>query len=108
MRTLRPEPVSLPFPLPALRRRRPRCYEEWVALKRWGRLPSQERSVIGYQLRELRETRRLSQADLASQLGCSQQAISQAERWTSNPTFNFINRWGEALGVAVEVRLVQN
>ena len=105
MRTLEPKPSPLPFPLPSLSRRRPRSFEEWSALRRWGRLPAQEVSVIGYQLREARESKGLSQADMATRLGCSQQAVSQAERWQSNPTIGFVRRWAEALGASLDLVL---
>lgn len=83
--------------LPRLSRRRPRSYEEWSALRRWGRLPDEEEDVVGFLLRVLREETGLSQAQLAERLGCSQQAVSQAERWESNPTVRFIQSWAEAL-----------
>ncbi len=40
----------------------------------------------------------LSQRDLAQRLGCRQQAISQAERWSSNPTVDFLKGWAAATG----------
>ena len=85
--------VPLAFKLPVLGRRRPREYEEWLALKRWGRLPKNERLVPGFLLREAREGARLSQQELAERIGCSQQAVSQAERWQSNPTVGFMEIW---------------
>ncbi len=105
MRIIEPKLVPLPFSLPDFPRRRPRSFEEWSALRRWGRLSSQENLVIGYQLRAAREAKDLSQAELASRLGCSQQAVSQAERWSSNPTMDFVQRWAKALGVELEVAL---
>ena len=47
-------------------------------------------------MRLARERARLSQAGLARRLGCSQQAIAQAERWESNPTVEFIRKWAVA------------
>ena len=96
-----PNASPLPFPLPVLARRRPRSYEEWSALRRWGRLPAGEQIAVGYQLRTVREAEGLTQAALASLLGCSQQAVSQAERWESNPTIEFIRGWATAVGAEV-------
>jgi DNA-binding XRE family transcriptional regulator len=97
--------VPLPFELPALGRRRPRAYEEWRALDSWGRLPHRERSVPGYLLRRARADAGLSQQALANRLGCSQQAISQAERWQSNPTVGFMESWARETGCEVILRL---
>ena len=90
---------------PTLERRRPRAYEEWAALRRWGRLPRGERVVPGYLMRAARERAGLSQAELARRLGCSQQAVSQAERWTSNPTVELIAAWAAATGARLELSL---
>ena len=86
-------------------RRRPRRYAEWKALRGWGRLPSWEIEPIGYLLRSSRERAGLTQADLARNLGCSQQAIAQAERWESNPTAEFMRRWADACGATVRIRI---
>ncbi len=91
-----------------LERRRPRGFEEWTALRRWGRLPSREADVVGFLLREARERQGLSQTELADRLGCTQQAISQAERWHSNPTIDFMRRWAEALHLRLEVALLRS
>lgn len=101
MRRITPRDRPLPFPLSdlRLRRRRPaRAYEEWSTLKRWNRLPADEETIIGYRLREMRIAATLSQHDLAQRLGCRQQAISQAERWSSNPTVGFLKGWAAATG----------
>jgi DNA-binding XRE family transcriptional regulator len=84
---------------PAPRRRRPRAYLKWAALRRWGRLPPWEEFTAGYILREAREGAGRTQADLASRLGVTQQAIAQAERWRGNPTAHFFRAWAEACGV---------
>ena len=105
METIEPNTSPLPFPLPVLTRRRPRSYEEWSALRRWGSLPSGEQIVVGYQLRTVREARGLTQAALASLLGCTQQAVSQAERWESNPTVEFIRCWATAAGAQIDLVL---
>jgi DNA-binding XRE family transcriptional regulator len=106
MRTIQANWRPLPYELPKLRRRRPRVYEEWQALRRWGRLPEQEELVVGYLLREAREGRRLTQMELARRIGCSQQAISQAERWQSNPTVRLLERWAEAVGGRLELSIL--
>ena len=87
------------------RRRRQRSYEEWSALRRWGLQPNDEDLVVGYALRAAREAVGLSQSDVAARLGCTQQAVSQAERWQSNPTIDFVRRWAAALGMKVELSL---
>ena len=98
MRTLRVElGSSEPRPdLPWLRRNRPRAYEEWRALYRWGRLPTWEETPAGYLLRFAREAGGFTQKEMARRLGCSQQAVAQAERWQSNPTVRFLRRWCRA------------
>ena len=106
MRTLKTKIPSSPIELPKLTRRRPRAYEEWSALKRWEKLPEAELDVWGYLLREAREAAGISQTELSRRLGCSQQAVSQAERWVSNPTANFVADWAKATGVRLELRLV--
>lgn len=95
----------LSYPLPRLRRRRPRLFEEWLALRDWGKLPEQERLVPGYQLRAAREAAGLTQAQLADRLECSQQAVSQAERWEANPTVELVRRWAEATESEVKLTL---
>lgn len=93
-----PEPLSR-----AIRRRRPRGYLEWKTLRRWDALPLWEETPVGYQLRAAREDLGITQSELGERLGCSQQAIAQAERWTSNPSVNFVRRWVRALGRDVEI-----
>lgn len=105
MRTFEPSVAPLPYPLPRLSRRRPRSYEEWSALRHWGCLPPEEEAVVGYLLREAREAAALTQAELAERLDCSQQAVSQAERWRSNPTIDFVRRWAAAVGAELELSL---
>ena len=86
-------------------RRRPREFEEWRALADWNRLPAWEPRAPGYQLRLARELSGKTQAELASRLGISQQAVARAERWQSNPTVRFIERWAEALGARLTLGL---
>ena len=106
-RVLRAEeltPVERPdLPL-AVRRRRPRSYPEWATLRRWGRLPAWEDEPPGYRLRLLREQAGLTQLGLAGRLGCSQQAVAQAERWESNPSVAFMASWAAAVGRRLELR----
>jgi len=91
--------------LPNLTRRRPRNFVEWRTLRNWGKLPEREASVPGYLLRVVREEAGLTQAELARSLGVTQQAVAQAERWESNPTVGFIERWAEACNRRLEIRL---
>ncbi len=104
-RVIRQGPAALPFDLPVLDRKRPRAYEEWRALERWGRLPWQERNVPGFLLRKAREEAGLSQRELAGRLGCSQQAVSQAERWSSNPTVGFMESWARETGCELRLEI---
>lgn len=90
---------------PSLTRRRPRSFAEWRTLRDWGRLPEREASVPGYLLRVAREEAGLTQAELARSLGVTQQAVAQAERWQSNPTIAFVERWAEACQRRLEIRL---
>ena len=99
------EKSAAPAPPFALRRRRPRAFEEWKALAAWGELPLWEVRVPGYQLRVAREACGLTQGELAERLGISQQAVARAERWQSNPTVRFLDRWAEALGARLTVEL---
>ena len=94
-------------PPPELRlsRGRPRVFLEWATLRRWGKLPEREQSVVGYLLRSAREGAGLTQRALASRLGVSQQAVAQAERWVSNPTVDLIRRWAAACGAKATIRL---
>jgi transcriptional regulator with XRE-family HTH domain len=43
-----------------------------------------------------RESAGLTQRELALRLGVSQPAVTQAERWISNPTVAFLRLWAEA------------
>jgi DNA-binding XRE family transcriptional regulator len=90
-----------------LRRHRPRSYSKWRWLRDTGRFPDWEAVPAGYLLREAREAAGLSQSGLARRLGCSQQAVARAERWDSNPTLAFLERWAAATGRRVELRLVE-
>jgi DNA-binding XRE family transcriptional regulator len=90
---------------PGIKRRKPRDYLEWRALRELKKLPYWEESPPGYLLKEARENAGLTQADFAARLGITQQAVSQAERWDANPTIAFMRRWAEGCGVELEIRL---
>lgn len=86
---------SIPLP-DSFRRRRPRAYTEWKFLKIWGKLARWELEPVGFVLRLAREKAGLTQEAMAGKLGCSQQAIAQAERWDANPTVRFLREWEKA------------
>jgi DNA-binding XRE family transcriptional regulator len=101
--------AEAPSPRPTmlhLSRARPRAFAEWQALRRWGKLPLWERAVAGYLLREAREQAGLTQKLLGEKLGVSQQAVAQAERWSANPTVEFMRRWADACGSSLDVRFL--
>lgn len=100
-KTLRPLP---PLP-PGASRSKPRSYEEWSALARWGNLPAWEPLRPGFELRAAREAAKVTQAELAARLGVTQQAVAQAERPTSNPTIGFVATWARALGGRVTLAI---
>jgi DNA-binding XRE family transcriptional regulator len=88
-----------------LARRKPRSFAEWKALRSWKKLPAWEIDPAGYLLRSAREATGLSQRELATRMGCSQQAVAQAEGWRSNPTVDFMRRWAEACSTEVSLEL---
>lgn len=98
-------PLLKPERVPGLRRRKPRDYVEWRTLRRWGKLPSWEEEPPGYLLRVGREAAGLTQAELARRMGCSQQAVAQAERWAGNPTVGFARQWARAVGAELKFSL---
>lgn len=100
-----PERAILPALPEGLTRGRPRSFAEWKALRGWGKLPAWEVEPVGYLLRLGRQNAGLTQAALAKRLGCTQQAIAQAERWESNPTIDFVRRWAGACGAEVKIGL---
>jgi DNA-binding XRE family transcriptional regulator len=99
------EPDRLPVLSTGIRRTKPRSFLEWKALRRWGKLPPWEPEPAGYLLRLAREEAGLTQSELAKRLGCSQQAVAQAERWQGNPTVDFLRRWADQCGRTVEIRI---
>ena len=90
----------------ALRRTRPRAYEEWKALREWGRLPEWEPLRAGYELRAAREAAGITQAELAARLAVSQQAVARVERAGSNPTAALLEAWSRVLGARVRLEIV--
>ena len=88
-----------------LTRRRPRSFSEWSALRRWGKLPVWEAEIPGFLLREARIKAGLTQNELADHLAITQQAVSRAERWTSNPTIALMRRWLAVCGRRLELRV---
>jgi len=101
--------AEAPSPRPMmlhLSRGRPRAFAEWQALRRWGKLPAWERAVAGYLLREAREQAGLTQKILGQKLGVSQQAVAQAERWSANPTVEFMRRWADACSSGLDIRFL--
>jgi DNA-binding XRE family transcriptional regulator len=90
---------------PVLTRRRPRAFVEWRQLRAWGKLPDREADVPGYLLRTAREEAGLTQTELARRMGVTQQAVAEAERWSSNPTVDLMRRWARACGRRLEIRL---
>lgn len=52
---------------------------------------------------ELREARGLKQAQVAERMGVSQSAVSQFERYDSNPTFATIRRYALAVGARLRI-----
>lgn len=105
-RYVSPERAVLASLPKGLVRRRPRLFAEWNALRKWGRLPPWEIEPVGYALRLARERAGLTQTELAQRLGCSQQAVAQAERWEGNPTVDFIRRWADACESKMKIQLV--
>jgi transcriptional regulator with XRE-family HTH domain len=59
--------------------------------------------VPGYLLRHARLAAGLTQQTLADRLGITQQAVSRAERWSSNPTVGLMRRWLEICGCRLEL-----
>ena len=88
-----------------LNRRRPRAFTEWRVLRRWGKLPEWEIDVPGFVLRQAREDAGLTQEMLADLLGITQQAVSRAEKWTSNPTIGLMRRWLAVCGQRLKLAL---
>lgn len=108
MKTYVTPDTPLPVP-PGMRvtRARPRAFAEWQALRRWGKLPTWERDVAGFVMRQAREDAGLTQRELAVRLGVTQQAVAQAERWDANPSVDLLRRWAAATGTALVLSFEQ-
>jgi DNA-binding XRE family transcriptional regulator len=100
-----PKPRSATSVAVPSRGTKPRSFEEWSALRRWHQLPPWEPLRPGYLLRAARESAGLTQVELASRLGVSQQAVAQAERPNANPTVGLLAAWSRALGVGLRIEL---
>lgn len=61
--------------------------------------------VLAAQLRELRESRGLSQAELARRIGSTQPAIARLEAGGAAPTIATLERIGDALDLELAVSL---
>ncbi len=101
------KPRTMILPDLDLTRARPRAYNEWKALGRWGRLPVWEQDIPGYLLRTAREDSGLTQGTLGTKLGISQQAVAQAERWASNPSVAFMRNWLKTCGRNLKLSIIQ-
>lgn len=97
------EPKRISGRASRLTRGRPRSFTEWRTLRRWGKLPRWERDIPGFLLREARVDAGLTQGMLAARLGITQQAVSRAERWESNPTIGLMRRSLGACGRDLEI-----
>lgn len=64
------------------------------------------RLSVALQIRWLREDRNLTQAQLARQVGVSQQQIAKLENPDANPTLSTLEYIARGAGVALDVRLV--
>lgn len=62
---------------------------------------------IGTRVRELRVSRGLTQAELASRVGTRQPVIARLEAGQHVPMWRTLDRVAEALGVTVSVDLVE-
>ena len=104
MKTYEVPQDSRPANLPptSLRMRKPRRYAKWKRLRQWEMIPPWEVNPPGFLLREARESAGFTRQRLASLLGCSQQAISMAEHFDSNPTPDFANAWMSAVGLELQ------
>lgn len=59
---------------------------------------------IGCMVRELRESRGLSQRELAARMGTTQSVVGRLEAGGSRPTIVTLERLADALGLRLEVR----
>jgi transcriptional regulator with XRE-family HTH domain len=59
---------------------------------------------VGRMIRELRETRQLSQRQLAERIGTTQSVVGRLEAGGSRPTLVTLERVAQALGLRLEIR----
>ena len=59
----------------------------------------------GFLLREARQDAGMTQGRLARLLGITQQAVSRAEQWSSNPTVALMRRWLGVCGWRLDLRV---
>ncbi len=64
-----------------------------------GRMPTMDTVKIGANLRRLRESRLLTQAELGAAAGVHRDQVSRIERDEVEPRFSTIRKLAEALGV---------
>lgn len=72
-----------------------------VDLKRLARSLARTQHQFMRELVECREAAGLSQEEVAERLGISQSAVSQFERYDSNPTLASVRRYALAVGAAL-------
>lgn len=60
------------------------------------------------ELVEQRERHNLSQDEVGDRMGMSQSAVSQFERYDSNPTLNSIRRYALAVGAVLEIDVIDD
>jgi ribosome-binding protein aMBF1 (putative translation factor) len=60
---------------------------------------------LARQVKQLRESRHLSQAELAAKVGTKQPAIARLESGRGIPRLDFLQRIADALGARLDVRL---
>lgn len=76
-------------------------FEPYALLHMVGRPTSREAPPFGKRLAHFREKKGLTQAQLAEELGVSQQLVAYYERRATNPSLGFIETAAETLGVTV-------
>ncbi len=65
------------------------------------------KQALACQVRELREKRKLSQAELAEWVGTKQPAIARLESGRVIPRIDLLQKIAQALGMRLEVRFVK-
>lgn len=72
-------------------------------IRRRAKLLAREQHKLMRELVEQRERHNLSQGEVGDRMGMSQSAVSQFERYDSNPTLNSIRRYALAVGAVLEI-----